>query len=66
MPQTPPPETPFAAIRESLLRTVAEQGRITTFRKGTLIIREGERGDMMFVILTGRVKGFSSNRDGLW
>lgn len=64
MPQTPPPETPFAAIRESLLRTVAEQGRITTFRKGTLIIREGERGDMMFVILTGRVKVFSSNRDG--
>ena len=52
------------AIRDSLLRTVADQGRITTFPKGTTIIREGERGDAMFVILTGRVKVFSSNRDG--
>jgi CRP/FNR family cyclic AMP-dependent transcriptional regulator len=52
------------AIRESLLRTVAEQGRITTFAKGTTIIHEGERGDAMFVILAGRVKVYSSNRDG--
>lgn len=56
--------TVIAAVRESLLRTVAEQGRITTFPKGTLIIREGERGDTMFVILVGRVKVFSSNREG--
>ena len=59
-----PVPTAIAAIRESLLRTVAEQGRIATFPKGTLIIREGERGDTMFVILVGRVKVFSSNREG--
>jgi CRP/FNR family cyclic AMP-dependent transcriptional regulator len=59
-----PAPSAIAAIRESLLRTVAEQGRITTFRKGTLIIREGERGETMFVILSGRVKVFSSSREG--
>ena len=59
-----PTSVQFAAIRESLLRAVAEQGRITTFAKDSMIIREGERGDTMFVILSGRVKVFSSNRDG--
>ena len=55
---------PFSAISESLLRAVAEQGRIATYSKGHIIIREGERGDTMFVILSGRVKVFSSNREG--
>lgn len=64
MPGLAPSTARFAAIRESLLRAVAEQGRITTFPKDGMIIREGERGDTMFVILSGRVKVFSSNRDG--
>lgn len=46
------------------MRAVAEQGRITRFAKGTLIIREGERGDTLFVILAGRVKVYSNNREG--
>ena len=62
MPEPTPDQ--FVAIRESLLRAVAEQGRITTFAKDSMIIREGEHGDTMFVILAGRVKVFSSNRDG--
>ena len=64
MPKPAPTSAQFAAISESLLRAVAEQGRITTFAKDSMIIREGERGDTMFVILSGRVKVFSSNRDG--
>ena len=59
----PTPEQ-FVAIRESLLRAVAEQGRIIAFAKDSMVIREGEHGDTMFVILAGRVKVFSSNRDG--
>ena len=62
MPEPTPDQ--FVAIRESLLRAVAEQGRITTFAKDSMIIREGEHGDTMFVILAGRVKVFSSSRDG--
>ena len=64
MPKPVSTSTQFAAISESLLRAVAEQGRITTFAKDSMIIREGERGDTMFVILSGRVKVFSSNREG--
>lgn len=64
MPKPEPTAAPFAAISELLLREVAEQGRITTFAKDSMIIREGERGDTMFVILAGRVKVFSSNREG--
>ena len=64
MPEASPSSAQFTAIRESLLRAVAEQGRIANFPKDAMIIREGERGDTMFVILSGRVKVFSSNRDG--
>jgi CRP/FNR family cyclic AMP-dependent transcriptional regulator len=59
------PSSPkFTAISESLLREIVEQGRIATFPKDCMIIREGDRGDTMFVILSGRVKVFSSSRDG--
>lgn len=54
----------FAAIRESLLVEVAELGRIATYPRDTLLIREGEHGDVMYVILSGRVKVFSGNTDG--
>lgn len=64
MPKPASTSIQFASISESLLRAVAEQGRIITFAKDNMIIREGERGDTMFVILSGRVKVFSSNREG--
>ena len=54
----------FSAIRESLLLEVAELGRVAAYPKDTLLIREGERGDVLYIILVGRVKVFSGNRDG--
>src|SRR3990172_1552316 len=54
----------FSAIRESLLLEVAELGRVASYPKDTLLIREGERGDVLYIILVGRVKVFSGNRDG--
>ena len=64
MPDRFPSPVSFEVIRESLLREVAEQGRIATFPKNATLIYEGERGDTLFVILSGKVKVFSSNRDG--
>ena len=64
MPTRSPDTVSFAAIRESLLREVAEQGRITTFPRNATLVHEGERGDTLFVILSGKVKVFSSNREG--
>ena len=54
----------FEVIKESLLRELAEHGRITTYQKGDLLIREGERGETLFILLTGRVKVYSSNNEG--
>lgn len=54
----------FQVIHDSLLRDLAERGRVTTFDKGNMLIREGDRGDTMLVILAGRVKVFSSNSEG--
>lgn len=54
----------FQVIQDSLLRDLAARGRVTSFAKGDVLIREGDRGDTMLVILSGRVKVFSSNSDG--
>lgn len=58
-------QPPFAF--ESLpqpVRTLAACGQARRYRKGTLLIEEGEFGDTLFIVLTGRVKAFSSdNRD---
>jgi CRP/FNR family cyclic AMP-dependent transcriptional regulator len=38
-------------------------GRIQTFRKGVVIVQEGDHGDTLFVILSGRVKVFATGDD---
>jgi CRP/FNR family transcriptional regulator, cyclic AMP receptor protein len=42
-----------------LLRELAAQGDVRRYRKGTIIIAEGDVGDTMFIILTGQVKAYS-------
>ncbi|MBC7623835.1 MAG: Crp/Fnr family transcriptional regulator [Aeromicrobium sp.] len=59
---TRPPR--FEVVKESLLRALAEHGRITTFNKREMLIREGERGETLFILLRGRVKVFSANNEG--
>jgi CRP/FNR family transcriptional regulator, cyclic AMP receptor protein len=46
------------------LRTLAARGVLRSYRKGTLIIEEGTHGDTLYVLLTGRVKAFSSDARG--
>lgn len=38
------------------LRTLATRGAVRRFRKGTILIHEGDVGDTLFVVLGGRVK----------
>jgi CRP/FNR family transcriptional regulator, cyclic AMP receptor protein len=58
---------PPRAATESLpasLRTLAARGVPRRYRKGTLLIHEGDRSDTLFIVLSGRVKAFSTdNRD---
>lgn len=43
-----------------LLRRLAERGEVRRYRKGTVLIHEGEQGDTLFIILRGRLRVFSS------
>jgi len=47
------------AIGESL-RALARRGEIRRYRRGTLLISEGEHGDAIFLILAGRLRSFSA------
>jgi CRP/FNR family cyclic AMP-dependent transcriptional regulator len=42
------------------LRALAARGRPRRYGKGTLLIEEGDQGDTLFIIVSGRVKAFST------
>jgi len=54
----------IAAIGDPMVRELAARGQVRTFPKNTVIINEGDRGDSLFVILSGRVKVYVSDNDG--
>ena len=45
------------------LRALAYAGTVRRYAKGTLLIDEGERGDSLFIILTGKLRVFSTDAD---
>jgi len=56
-----------AAIRriaDPVVRELAARGRIRNFAEDSLLIREAEFGDALFVILEGAVKVYVSNAQG--
>jgi CRP/FNR family transcriptional regulator, cyclic AMP receptor protein len=40
-------------------RALAQRGELRRYRKGTLLIEEGDFGDSLYLIVSGRVKAFS-------
>jgi len=54
----------IAAIGDPMVRELAARGQVRMFPKNTVIINEGDRGDSLFVILSGRVKVYVSDNDG--
>ncbi len=56
-------ETAFSQLPEAL-RPLAQRGEIKRYRKGQRLIEEGELGDTLFIILTGRVRVYGSNDGG--
>lgn len=42
---------------------LAQRGQRRHYRKGTLLIQEGDQGDSVFFIISGRVKVFSTDAD---
>jgi CRP/FNR family transcriptional regulator, cyclic AMP receptor protein len=58
------PGDPFAPLEDETLRDIAASGVIRTFPRNTVLINEGDVGDALFVLLSGRVKIYSSNEAG--
>ena len=52
------------ALPDEALRQIAASGVVRTFAKSTVLIAEGDVGDSLYIILSGRVKVFASNAAG--
>ena len=55
---------PLAPLAPETLREIAATGVIRTYPKNTVIINEGEVGDSLFIVLSGRMKVYASNAAG--
>lgn len=60
-----PPDNPIdhPALSTSV-RALARRGVVKSYRKGALLIQEGDVGDTIFIILRGRLRAFSDSVDG--
>ena len=54
----------IAAIKDPVVRELATRGQIRSFPKNTVFINEGDRGDSLFIIISGRVKVYVSDSQG--
>jgi CRP-like cAMP-binding protein len=54
----------FAGLRPSQARVVVLMGEVRRFKPGETIVRKGDTGNEMFVILDGRTEVWASDRIG--
>lgn len=59
-----PTPAQLADLSDAALSELASHGRVRAYPKGAVIINEGETGDSMFVILSGRVKIYLADEVG--
>ena len=55
---------PLAPLAPDTLRAIAATGVARNYPKNTILINEGDVGDSLFIVISGRVKVFSSNAAG--
>ena len=56
---------PFSTVLQNeLLQAIAAQGNVRRYPAGTVLISEGDRSDVLYIILAGRVRVYSSNEAG--
>ena len=46
------------------LRELASRGDVRRYRKGTILIEEGDRGETLYIILSGRLRAYSAAATG--
>ena len=59
-----PAADPLAPLPEGTLRAIAGTGVIRAFARNSVLINEGDQGDSLYIILSGKVKVFASNAAG--
>jgi CRP/FNR family cyclic AMP-dependent transcriptional regulator len=52
---------PVGVPMSPALRALAARGDIRRYRKGMLLIQEGDHGDTLYIVLAGSVKAFSTD-----
>lgn len=57
-------EQAISEISDPMVRELAARGQVRTFPKNAVIINEGDRGDSLYVLLSGKVKVYVSDDDG--
>jgi CRP/FNR family cyclic AMP-dependent transcriptional regulator len=57
-------EAQIEAIADPLVRELARRGHVRNIARNAVFIHEGEKGDSLFVILSGRVKVFVADQEG--
>jgi CRP/FNR family cyclic AMP-dependent transcriptional regulator len=48
-----------APLMSDALRDLAARGEVRRYRRGTLLIQEGDVGETLFIILSGRLRAYS-------
>ena len=56
--------SPALGLPDEALRRIAASGVVRAFPKSTILISEGDVGDSLYIILSGRVKVYASNAAG--
>lgn len=59
-----PSATQLAALSDTAIRQLASHGMVRAFRKNAVVINEGEAGDSLYVVLSGRARIFLTNDEG--
>ncbi|MBK7791690.1 MAG: Crp/Fnr family transcriptional regulator [Betaproteobacteria bacterium] len=54
----------MAPLTEATLRSIAASGVVRSYARNTVLINEGDQGDSLFIVLSGKVKVFASNAAG--
>jgi CRP/FNR family cyclic AMP-dependent transcriptional regulator len=64
MPTTDRSADPLTPLAQETLGAIAATGVVRSFPKNSVLINEGDTGDSLFIVLSGRVKVFASNEAG--
>jgi CRP/FNR family cyclic AMP-dependent transcriptional regulator len=64
MAKTASPADPLAPLAPETLREIAATGVVRSYPKNTIIINEGEVGDSLYIVVSGRMKVYASNAAG--